>query len=54
MRVSETEREREKERQRQRETERERERKASKEIRNNAEVEHTSSFVADGLRISRV
>ena len=53
-RESEKERQKEKETKRETKTEREKERKASKEIRNEAEVEHTSFFVADRIRISGV
>ena len=48
------EKETETERGRDRETERERERKASKGIRNDVEVEHTSFFVANRIGISGV
>ena len=52
-RERERNRKRERQRQRKRETERERE-KASKEIKNDAEVEYTLIFVADRIGISGV
>ena len=50
-REKEKEAETETETETEKETERERERKASKEIRNDAEVENTSFFVADRIGI---